>query len=197
MIFIKPSRKRAAVTEIVGAVLTVAITLIAGAAVFGYVRGQAGVSEQQIAKGVGTTVNFLQERFVVVDLGFGSSTQATAWLYDNGNTDLQLVRLRLYDSAGLVNLLYNYTVSGSSKTDYVYDLGSSLSTKCKTAAASYESPTLSSVIAKITTVQSIAFTIPPTTTGCPSFGQTFQSGTTYTVSVLGLYGNTVTYFQKK
>ena len=197
MIFIGRSRKRVAISDLVGAILSVAITLIAGAAVFGYVNTQAGNSEVQIGKSVGTSVGFLQERFVVVDLSFGTPTQVTAWLYNNGQINLQLVQVRLYDSGGLVNLLFNYTTSGSTKTNYVFDLRSNLAAKCKTAATSYENPALSGINAKPTTSQTLALSIPPQLANCPSFGQTFQAGTIYVVSAVGAYGNSVSYDQSR
>ena len=58
-------RGRAGISEVVAAVLTIAITLIAGAALFGYVNGQAATSESNLGNAVGGNVNFLNERFVV------------------------------------------------------------------------------------------------------------------------------------
>lgn len=173
------------------------MTLIAGFAVFGFVNGQAGVSALAYGNSVGATDNFLAENFKVVDLYFASTTQTGFWLYNTGSTNLLLFSVRLYDSAGLVNLLYNYTVSGSTKTNYLYDLRSTLSTKCKTAASSYESPTLTTVNTVKQNAVLVALTIPPTQTNCPSFAQTFNTGTTYVITATGLYGNAVTYYQVK
>ncbi|MBI3116526.1 MAG: hypothetical protein HYZ12_04220 [Thaumarchaeota archaeon] len=70
-------------------------------------------------------------------------------------------------------------------------------TTCRLAGSSYESPTLSTVSAKIKNAQLMLLTIPPTTTNCPSYGQTYATGTTYYIVVTGLSGNVVTYFQVK
>jgi hypothetical protein len=188
-------RRRIALSEVVGALLSLAITVIAGAAVFGYVNTQAGVTENRYAQSVGSAMGSIQEKFVAVDMSFGSSTSVTVWLYNNGQLTLQLTQIRLFDSTGKINLLYNYTISGGTKTNYVYDMLSTLSTKCKTAASPYESPTISSVSTLTGNTLAITLTIPPLQLGCPSFGQSFQSGTIYTVRVVGYYGNIVSYSQ--
>ena len=188
--------------------LAIAMTLVAGAAAWGFINAQAGNSESALNSNGVATNNMLNEHFAVVDMYFGATTSTnviTFWVYNTGSVTYQVASVRLYDSAGLINLLYSSTGSGASKTDYVYDLKSTLSTQCKTAAyPSYETTgggtgvTLTTV--KTTTEQYYTLTIPPTTSNCPSFGQTFGvagSGTTYTVVVTGLYGNVITFSQQR
>ena len=190
------NRRRRAISELVASVLLIAITLITGFAVWGYVDGQAGTAEQAYGQSVGATANYLQEKFVVVSMDLNASSKtATVWLYNNGKVDLQLVQVRLFDSANKIDLLYNYTVSGSTKTDYVFDLLSTSPVECKTPASTYESPLLSTVDAGPGTTQSLKLTIPSTQAGCPSFGQTFSSNVVYSAVVLAVYGNTVTFSQ--
>ena len=179
----------------IGAVLAIAITLIAGTAAWSYVRSQAAVSEGAIQNNAQTNNNFLNEHYNVVDMYFGTTTSATFWVYNTGSVTYQTFSVRLYGSTGLVNLFFNYTQSGNVKTDQVYDLRSGLATKCKTAAATYEAPSVTATTVRTTNAQLYALTIPPTLSNCPSFGLTFVSGTTYTVVVTGLYGNVVTYSQ--
>jgi len=176
------------------------MTLIAGAATWSYVRAQAGSSEGAILGSSLTNSNFLGEQFKVTDMTFASTTQASAWVYNLGTLTLSVFSIRLYDSAGLVNILYNYTQSGSVKTDMVYDLRASSTyyySTCRLAGSSYETPLISSTTVKSTNVQTYALTIPSAISNCPSYGQTFTSGTTYTVVVTGLYGNVVTFYQVK
>lgn len=192
--------RRVAISEVIGSLLSIAVTIIAGAAVFGYVNTQAGTSAVNYANSVGNANNFLAENFKVVDMYFASTTQTGFWLYNTGNTNLQTFQVRLYDSAGLINILYNYTQVGSTKTDRVYDLKASSAyffSTCRLTGSSYESPTISSVNAKISNAILIVLTIPPTTTNCPSYGGTYTTGTTYYIVVTGLYGNAVTYYQVK
>lgn len=192
--------RRHALSEVVGTVLTAAMTIIAGAAIFGYVNGQAGTSAQAYGNNVAGSINYLNEKFAVVDLSFGTSS-VTVWIYNNGHAGLNLLQMRLYDSSGTqINFLYNYTVSGSSKTDYFYDLRSSLSTECKTSATSptnYEPQgTVSAFSESVTLTKVIQLSFPSTTnSNCPSYGQSFTAGTTYVVTVVGANGNSVTFYQ--
>ncbi|MBI3023893.1 MAG: hypothetical protein HYY68_09275 [Thaumarchaeota archaeon] len=191
--------RRAATSEAIASVLLIAITVIGGAAVFGYVNTQAGLSELNYANSIGVTNSYLAENFKVIDLYFATSSQLGFWVYNTGNVNFQPFSVRLYDSAGQVNVLFNYTGT-STKVDRVYDLRASSAyyyTTCRLAGSSYESPTLSTVSAKIKNAQLILLTIPPTTTNCPSYGQTYATGTTYYIVVTGLNGNVVTYFQVK
>jgi flagellin-like protein len=190
-----PNRSRRAASEVIGAILAISITLVAGAAAWGFVRAQAGASETALQGNAVNTNNLLSEHFNVVDMYFGTTTSATFWVYNTGSLTYQVFSVRIYSSTTSVNLLYNFTVSGGVKTDQVYDLRSGLATKCKTAASSYEAPVIAATSVKVTNAQFYTLTIPPTSASCPSFGQTITSGTTYTVVVTGIYGNVVTYSQ--
>lgn len=172
------------------------MTVIAGAAIFGYVNGQAGVASQAYGQSVGNSIQYLEEKYTVIDISWPSSTSAAVWIYNTGKIQLNLIQVRLYDSAGLVNLLYNYSLISGTETNRVHDLRSTSPGHCGIAAASYESPGLvgsGSFAAAISYTATFTLTIPPTSTGCPSYGQTFNSGTTYFVAVTGLYGNAYTF----
>jgi len=189
------SRRRKGISELVGSLLAIAITITAGAAVFGYVNGQSAVTEKQYGQGVGAVVNQIQEKFTVFDLSFPSSNSISVWIYNTGSLTLQLSSIRVYNSSGSMSLGYNYTTSGQTKTDYVYDLKGT--SACKIAAASYESQPISSVSDNMRVTQLVTLTMPPTRSGCPSYGHSFVSGKTYSVTVLGLYGNVETASQVK
>jgi len=189
--------RRRAVSELVGSIWAIAITLVAGAGVWAYVYTQAGASESAYSSSAGQTNTFLAEKFRVIDMNFPASNQITVWIYNTGSISLQLAQVRISDSAGLINLLYNYTKVAGVKIDYAFDLRSNLASKCKTAAVTYESPIVSTASSNLQTGQSITFTILPTSSGCPSFGQVTNSGTSYSVTVVGLYGNSVKYSQAK
>jgi len=190
-----PNRGRRAASEVIGAILAISITLVAGAAAWGYVRAQAGASENALQGNAVNTNNLLSEHFGVVDMYFGTTTSATFWVYNTGSLTYQTYSVRLYSSTTSVNLLFNYTQSGGVKTEQVYDLRSALANKCKTAASTYEAPALTATTVKLTNAQFFTLTIPPTSGSCPSFGQTITAGVTYTVVVTGVYGNVVTYSQ--
>ena len=192
-------RQRVAISELVGTVLTLALTLIAGAATWSFARSEAGTSEQSLQANVLNTNNYLGEQFKVIDMTF-TSTTVTIWIYNIGTVTFFPFQVRLYDSAGLVDILYNYTQSGSTRTNLVFDRLASSSnyyTTCRLSGSSYESPVLSTAALKPSDAFTITLTIPGTVSGCPSYGQTFTSGTSYTVVVTGLYGNVYTYYAVK
>jgi len=206
-------RRRIATSEAVGTLLTIAITLITGSAVWGYINVQAGTSELSYANTVGGTDNFLAENFKVSDISFstltakgGSCTSGYCsivfYLYNVGLVSDQISQVRLSDTAGQVNILYNFTKTGSGGQfqfvgNYLYDLLSATNTKCKTAADSYESPVLTAVTIPVQNARAVTLTIPNSPSSCPSFGQTFKSGTTYILRIVGLYGSAKTEYQTK
>jgi len=88
-----------------------AVTLIAGSAVFGWINGQAASSESAYGQSVANNVNFLNERFVVLTetfsgagtggaCGGGTSpnyqcTGASFWIYNTGQVGFTLLTLRI------------------------------------------------------------------------------------------------------
>jgi flagellin-like protein len=96
---------RPAVSEVTGTILTIAITLIAGFAVFGYINDQATVSEGQYGQAVAGAVNSVRESFVIIDMSV--SQQCTSgvnmWIYNNGEVSLQIVQVLLYDTSNSTN----------------------------------------------------------------------------------------------
>lgn len=178
--------------------LTAAMTIIAAAAIFGYVNGQAGNSAQAYGTQVGSSVQYLEEKFTVVDMAWTSSTSVTLWIYNTGKIQLNLLQVRFYDSAGLVNILFNYSKISGSNTNRVHDFRSSSSGKCGISGTSYENPVIvgsGSFVAGISNAATIQLTIPPSSSGCPSYGQTLVTGTTYFVAVSGTNGNSYTFSQ--
>jgi hypothetical protein len=167
--------------------LAIAVTLIAGAAVFGYVNAQAGVTERQLGTGVGGTVNYLQERFAVVDLYFASSSQVTVYVYNSGNIALSPVEIILYNSGR--SLYLTYTASTVAYT--TPNCGSFTATTSNESPLLWNPTTGSGLKVSIQAFQAIALTLPTCS------GASFVSGTTYVVNVVGLYGNSVTYYQTK
>ena len=61
-----------------GTLIMVTITLIAGAAVFGWINGQANSSETAYGASVANNINFLRERFVIVTQSFAASPPSTS-----------------------------------------------------------------------------------------------------------------------
>ena len=164
--------------------MMIAITLVAGTAVFGYVRTQANVSELAYGQNVGGTLNFLQERFVIPLVSY-TPNSITIYIYNNGQTIDQFTQIEVYGPT-------------RSAMDVVYDANYATVNNpplCRgqTAAASLETPRLgvlpTSFSVKISYVASITIKLPT----CP--GMDFEQGNTYFVKLLGQYGNTAVYYQ--
>src|SRR5712692_10519382 len=99
--------RRRGVSELSGTLMMIAITLVAGTAVFGYVRTQANVSELAYGQNVGGTLNFLQERFVIPLVSY-SSDSVTIYLYNNGQTVDQFTQLEVYGpSRSAMDVVYD------------------------------------------------------------------------------------------
>ncbi len=82
---LRSRRKRVAISEVFGSLIMIAVTLIAGVAVFGFINGQAGSSAQAVGNSAAGNINFLNEREVVLTAAYVSSAQATVWVYNNGD----------------------------------------------------------------------------------------------------------------
>jgi flagellin-like protein len=177
------TRRRAGISELMAAVLTIAITLIAGAALFGFINGEAANSENNLGNANAANVNFLNERFVVTDMSFNNSLdQAYVYLYNNGNVTLNISEIKLYDAAG---------DSGTGGGNPLYAIfNSSPSTvqpgECGTA--------LSPIVQGSTSTPSIpadSYNTSPIVLTVPN--SCLASGTTYHVLIVGFYGSEVEY----
>ena len=170
----------------ISTVLLIAMTLVAGFAIFGYVNAQAGVSELSYAQSVGGTMSFLQERFVPSLVTFTSST-ITVYIYTNGQIPSQFAQIEVYGpTRSAMDVVY---------TANVVTVTNPASCRGQTAAStSNESPMLgtgaSDLSVKVNYVGSIVLTLP----SCS--GLSFQAGNTYFVALLGRYGNTAVYYQE-
>ena len=164
--------------------MMMAITLVAGTAVFGYVRTQANISELAYGQNVGGTLNFLQERFVIPLVSYTSNT-VTVYIYNNGQIVDQFTQLEVYGPT-------------RSAMDIVYDanyatVNNPASCRGQTPGGNLETPPLgpypSSFSVKINYDGSVTLKLPTCT------GLSFQPGVTYFVKILGQYGNTAVYSQ--
>src|SRR6267143_5633731 len=109
-----------------GTLLMVSITLIAGAAVIGWVNGQARTSENAYGASAAAGVNYLREHFAPVTSTFtgtggvacsGSPTVckvANFWVFNNGQLAFTLANLRIQSAVGapasnFLNIVYTPT----------------------------------------------------------------------------------------
>ena len=95
-----PGRHRLAISEILGSLIMLAITLIAGAAVFGFVNGQSSSSAQALGNSAASNINFLNEKEVVVSAAMINSSAARIWVYNNGQIDPETMNnVQVFDLA--------------------------------------------------------------------------------------------------
>ncbi len=165
--------------------MLLAMTLIAGFALFGYVRAQANTSELSYAQSVGGTVSFLQERFVVPLVTY-TPNSITIYIYTDGQAPSQFAQIEVYGpSRSTMDVVYdaNYVTVSSPPSC----AGQTVATSSRENPMLGTSP--SSLAVKVNYVASIVLTLP----SCS--GLTFQPGNTYFVTLLGRYGNTASYYQ--
>jgi flagellin-like protein len=182
--------RRRGVSEVIATLVTMTMTLVAGFAVWGYVNGQAGVNEKGYAQAVGTTVEYLEERFVVPQFAF-SAGAVTIYVYNTGGINLQLVQVALYDSSkSVVNVVF----SATGATDTIH------SGCAVTTLSLVESPPLGTGSGSFSlsqgSVSTLTLTLPThaMNSNCPT-APTWVSGTAYYAQVTALYGNQVVYYQ--
>jgi hypothetical protein len=182
--------RRLGLSEAIGAVLTIALTLIAGAAVFSYVNSQALVSEQQLGASSGATNNYLAEQYSVINANYTASS-VSLWLYNSGQVNLQPVEVQVYNTAKTFFVQYSATQV----------INENNPTGCTVAAStSNENPILYNAAPGANNPSGVVSigqgTVGKITLTLPScVGYSFTSGTAYYMTVVGHYGNTVTYYQ--
>jgi hypothetical protein len=189
----------------------IALTLIAGAAVFGWVNGQARVSEGALGQAAATQANYYHESFVIVSVQF---------LYNNGGCTggwCNQVSVAVYNNGGVgltvQNIVFGNASSKSAAGTTVPKLSVSLSLTSAIAGtysmSSYTCgnppntvsgppPTVSENLLPTGVSEPIAsesspptvftFTLP---SSCASTSGILD-GALYSVQVGGLYGNVVT-----
>src|SRR5579875_3339975 len=81
-------RSRHAVSDVVGAIILIAVTISVGFAAWAWATGAAVNSEKSYGSAVGNNASYLNENFLIVNTNFSSTaTQSvTVWFYNSGNT---------------------------------------------------------------------------------------------------------------
>ncbi len=184
------TRRRRGISELVGVVLTIAITIITGTAVFGYVNGQAGVSERAYGQSSQNAVQALQEKFVPFNMVFTSSA-VSIYFYNTGATTLYPVQTTIYDGAKALYVLYTPTqvVNLNNPSGCTVSPSSSyLSQPLYNPAASSQPSNVYGLVQG-----GISYLILTLPSSCSL--QFSTSNTIYYILVTGLYGNTVAFAQ--
>ena len=180
------NKKRGAVSELVGTLLMVALTLIAGAAVFSWINGQASSSEAAYGASVANNVNFLRERFSIVSMNFSNGGLAAPC-----TATCSSLSVYLYNNGQLVDNISRISISappGSSSTFLPISFGPTSTTVggC-TVNPILPNQKSASGLMKIQTLQKYTVNIP----NCFGTSTPMTEGQSYLVTVYGLYGNSV------
>lgn len=230
------SRRRVGLSELMGSLLMIALTLVAGAAVFGWVDSQAGVSEGALGAQAASQANYFRESFVNVGVQFYYNNSGavsgckyfdpntycnefTVYVYNNGAVPLTIESVAIYNSTylygsgspvPLLSVSYSLTkeiaahgstparseyTTGSGSASYTCGAVTSLSSSSRSYVTTFNEPasTTGSLISQPVAEQSA----PPTayTFTLPSvcaLSQSIVDGASYTIQLVGLYGNSVT-----
>jgi len=175
-------RKRVAVSELVGTLIMVGITLSAGAAVFGWINGQAGASENAYGASVASNVNFLRERFVIVASNFTSCSGTSpsrscstlgVYLYNNGQLTDNISRITISTPPGVA-------------PQFSLTFGSKSTTGSCPIPAIAPNQKLASNLMPVQSLRGYTVTVP----NCQS-SDYMVVGQSYLVTVYGLYGSIV------
>jgi hypothetical protein len=165
--------------------LLIAMTLVAGFAVFGYVRLQANVSELSYAQSVGGTMSYLQERFVVAQVTY-TATAVTVYIYTNGQIPTQFAQIEVYGPT-------RATLDVTYDANYV-TVSNPAPCRGQTAATTTnENPMIGTGTGKLSVKVNYVTTVVLTLPACA--GLSFTAGNTYFIKLLGTFGNTAVYYQ--
>jgi hypothetical protein len=173
------------VSELVATMLLLAMTIIAGFALFGFVRDQAGISELSYAQSVGGTNSYLAERFVVTLLSF-TSTSVSVYLYTNGQIPTQVAQIEVYGpTRGALDVVYDAAhVTTTNPPSCAGQIA---------ATSSYETPMLGAGTGTFDEQVNYAAAVTLTLPTCAALA--FTPGDVYFVDVVGMNGNTAVYYQ--
>jgi flagellin-like protein len=216
---VSPRRKRVAISELMGTLIMVAVTLIAGAAVFGWINGQAGSSESAYGQSVANNVNFLNERFTVVTESFSQSglscsggppapcNQMSFWVYNTGQVAFTLASVRIQSQSAVypLNVIFypaaSSACSASSQACGFIAYNTAGAQVCSDTAAFAPSPVnqpgfYQNTVAPydpsvaIGKLTSTPYQITmPTGATCSAGNLYLYDGVTYSITFSGLYGN--------
>jgi flagellin-like protein len=210
-------RKRAGLSELTGTLLMVGITLVAGAAVIGWVNGQASTSESAYGNSVANNVNFLQERFAMVTQTFtgggvggicngGPPVQCTGanfWIYNSGKVGFTLSTLQIQTLPGAssyLNIIF-HSVCTTSPPGGTSNCGFTAYQASGATLCSWNAvlPTLDGfyqtgpVVPATLSVNQLAANpyqiTMPTGATCSAGALYLYDGTTYLFTFTGIYGN--------
>jgi hypothetical protein len=197
---VRASKKRVAVSELVGTLIMVSITLVAGAAVFGWINGQAGVSEHAYGQSVANNVDFLNERFAPVAVTFqggancggNGCTFANFSIYNSGSVSFTLYSVRIQSLSAIpqpLDITFYYLSSAGCQGPNGFCFSATEPSCISTSSGSLVNPPISPL--PQSRLSSDFEIMMPTGAQCSAGALYLDPGSVYTFTLVGLYGNTV------
>ncbi len=197
---------RPAVSEVMGSLIMIAVTLVAGAAVFGFVNGASGSSAGAVGNSAANNINFLNEHTSFVTEYFTAASGgacvgpigtlcpgASIWVYNNGGVSYTLHSIEIKsvpgpNGPGFIDVIFYQTLAScptGQQCGYAeYDYNSAPIATC-TVPTGTGLPAPNPVIPR-NNLQSYSVTI-PVGTNCGSV----STGNGYTVKMTGVFGSSV------
>lgn len=182
--------RRVGIGELIGTLTMIAITLVAAAMAIGWINSQAQVSEGQYGQSVDNNVNYLREHFVLLNVQFtclsGTCNQVLVSLYNNGAIGLVIKQISVVNATSWLPTNPKTPVpqlSVVANETYTTALNSAGHSICTTTAGGLGK----SIVSVGSTPPAVYTVILPS---CVS--NTILPGASYTIQVLGQYGNLLT-----
>jgi hypothetical protein len=170
----------------------VAITLVAGAAAFGWVNGQAASSESAYGQSAAAGANYLREHFAYVTSTFtgpggadcpsAGCTIANIWVFNNGQLAFTLSSLSIMGGNSTFPLNIHFT-----PTNFTAYNAAGAALPCVPNTPGFSVPNPNPVPQSTLSQPPYSVTIP---TSCPGVNA-IKVGLGYAITMVGKYGNVV------
>ena len=120
-------KQRLAVSEVIGAIIMIAVTITVGFAAWAWARSAAVNAENNFGQAIGTNVTCLNENFVITNANFSStnSKQVTAWFFNNGNGTVNISILTISNSTWSYNNQTAFAVTTGKILPQTFNVGTS------------------------------------------------------------------------
>jgi flagellin-like protein len=104
MIMKTRTHRRKGISELMGAVLMIAITLVAGVAAFGWVMSQTSISENAYGSHAAANINYLNERETIPFVYFASPTSMVVYIDNTGSETMAAYKVTITGPTGFTTL---------------------------------------------------------------------------------------------
>ena len=127
LFYFRGKRRRHGVSPVIASVIILAITVALGLSLWSFVNGQVSTSTESFANEVTDYINYVNDRFVLVNMAFNYDASktinicsnspnpcASVWIYNNGNVPVKVNAVFFGSSSSSLTLVDPWVGSGSS-----------------------------------------------------------------------------------